>query len=115
MSCRHLGFGEHWVRLALMTSRAGRARVVKANVNIKCSDCGAVLVDGTPKDLYAHRQVCHPEKMPYQCDDCGRRFKWVSSVSRHKRIHSGEKPHRCHVCGRRFTRTLRRHCLIVPC
>ncbi|XP_039653607.1 POZ-, AT hook-, and zinc finger-containing protein 1 isoform X4 [Perca fluviatilis] len=38
------------------------------------------------------------------CDICGKVFRDVYHLNRHKLSHSGEKPYACHVCGLRFKR-----------
>ncbi|KAM8867267.1 POZ-, AT hook-, and zinc finger-containing protein 1 isoform 2-T2 [Synchiropus picturatus] len=38
------------------------------------------------------------------CDVCGKVFRDVYHLNRHKLSHSGEKPYACHVCGLRFKR-----------
>ncbi|CAL8335552.1 unnamed protein product [Merluccius merluccius] len=38
------------------------------------------------------------------CDICGKVFRDVYHLNRHKLSHSGEKPYECHICGLRFKR-----------
>ncbi|XP_030213450.1 POZ-, AT hook-, and zinc finger-containing protein 1 isoform X1 [Gadus morhua] len=38
------------------------------------------------------------------CDICGKVFRDVYHLNRHKLSHSGEKPYECHLCGLRFKR-----------
>ncbi|XP_071140068.1 zinc finger protein 271-like [Mytilus edulis] len=47
----------------------------------------------------------------FQCKLCGKAFANASSLTTHKRIHSGERPYRCGICGKSFTQigTLRTH------
>ncbi|XP_017287022.1 zinc finger protein 709 isoform X2 [Kryptolebias marmoratus] len=48
---------------------------------------------------------------PHDCPDCGKKFKFASSLLAHRVIHTGERPHRCSDCGRRFSfrQSLDRH------
>uniref|UniRef100_UPI003AAA5282 uncharacterized protein n=1 Tax=Centroberyx gerrardi TaxID=166262 RepID=UPI003AAA5282 len=48
---------------------------------------------------------------PHDCPDCEKRFKFASSLTAHRVIHTGERPHRCGECGRCFSfrQSLDRH------
>ncbi|XP_055016992.1 POZ (BTB) and AT hook-containing zinc finger 1 isoform X1 [Boleophthalmus pectinirostris] len=57
---------------------------------------GALAPDNSRKRERTRRHV--------GCDICGKVFRDVYHLNRHKLSHSGEKPYACHVCGLRFKR-----------
>uniref|UniRef100_A0A8C9HHR7 Zinc finger protein 275 n=1 Tax=Piliocolobus tephrosceles TaxID=591936 RepID=A0A8C9HHR7_9PRIM len=42
------------------------------------------------------------EGKPFECEECGKRFKKNAGLSQHLRVHSREKPFDCEECGRSF-------------
>lgn len=61
----------------------------------------------------AHQASVRPpvSSGPHDCPDCDRKFKFASSLTAHRVVHTGERPHRCPECGRCFSfrQALRRH------
>ncbi|XP_033616410.1 zinc finger protein 275 [Fukomys damarensis] len=49
------------------------------------------------------REQLEREAMPFECEECGKRFKKNAGLSQHLRVHTREKPFDCEVCGRTFS------------
>ncbi|XP_006878001.1 PREDICTED: zinc finger protein 275-like [Chrysochloris asiatica] len=53
-----------------------------------------------PEDAAEKQEQMEKEAKPFQCEECGKRFKKNAGLSQHLRVHSREKPMECEECGR---------------
>ena len=74
------------------------------------------------QDQLGRYQKADPEKIrPFECEDCGKRFKHRHHLQYHSRQHSGDKPFVCDICLKSFSQLSnmythrRRHSLELRC
>ncbi|XP_028744342.1 zinc finger protein 275 isoform X1 [Peromyscus leucopus] len=54
------------------------------------------------EDALEKREQMEREAKPFECEECGKRFKKNAGLSQHLRVHSREKPFDCEECGQSF-------------
>ena len=65
--------------------------------------CGASFA--YPNEVRKHVSIIHEKKREHLCDVCGDDFQTFSSLTVHKRGHTGERPFLCKICRKTFTRS----------
>ncbi|XP_036596634.1 zinc finger protein 34-like [Trichosurus vulpecula] len=93
------------------TAKCGRENVVWENKPQEAEPSGGGLSGEAQNcnirqksELAKNQTVPHGEKS-YECDECGKAFRWKSMLVLHLRIHSGEKPYVCNECEKAFSRS----------
>lgn len=70
----------------------------------KCGICQKTFAEDV--HLKRHIYLCHTERRPYECHDCGHKANKKSTLAVHMRRHTGEKPYQCDVCAKRFSQSV---------
>uniref|UniRef100_A0A8C8ADG3 C2H2-type domain-containing protein n=1 Tax=Otus sunia TaxID=257818 RepID=A0A8C8ADG3_9STRI len=103
---------EHCGKLFTWRSNLSHHRQIYTGVRpYNCRDCGKKLWN-------SWKLVCHRTtqiKKPFVCTTCGKRFCFISHLSRHQIIHTEERPYTCSDCGRGFRQRchLLKHHLVI--
>ena len=67
-----------------------------------CDQCGAKFAKNSLLKRHKLTHVDNPELFPFPCPTCPKRFKTKINVRDHVFIHTGEKPYECTECGMKF-------------
>lgn len=77
---------------------------VHADLIVRCLFCGKGF--GEELHLKRHIYVCHTDRKPYECHECGYKANKKATLEVHIRRHTGERPYQCDKCPRRFTQSV---------
>ena len=67
---------------------------------LSCPECGktSVTLSGYRMHLYDHSE----RASKYSCDDCDKRFPFLSQLKTHRKVHLSSKEHECQQCFKRY-------------
>uniref|UniRef100_A0A8C6MDM3 C2H2-type domain-containing protein n=1 Tax=Nothobranchius furzeri TaxID=105023 RepID=A0A8C6MDM3_NOTFU len=77
---------------------------VTSHSAVKSSECSVNTKCVKEKQHGGSCRKVEKEPKSFSCDDCGKRFRQTSSLTRHMKGHTGQKPFACELCGQRFSR-----------
>ena len=65
-----------------------------------CDQCDYKTYSGYRLNI--HNIMKHTDKEEHICNDCGKSFKLIKYLERHKETHSEERKYKCDICGKGF-------------
>ena len=77
-----------------------------------CNLCGIVFINSDEFNQHNCDSIINYQvERTFSCDICQSKFKQLSNLKIHKRIHTGETPYSCEICKKSFTQSsnLKRH------
>ncbi|XP_066142112.1 oocyte zinc finger protein XlCOF6-like [Euwallacea fornicatus] len=91
--------GKQFIYEYLLKIHAYKHSDVKPFPCTKC-DKGCLTADNLKRHMRTHDD--NYVRKVYNCQICGKKFSYPSSLAEHMRFHTGEKPHLCSICGKGF-------------
>ena len=75
---------------------------------LKCEQCCQIFTDNEAFIIHlttVHSKVKETQSknvFKFECEECGKKFKWKSKLTRHLQVHLEEKCHKCDTCKKSF-------------
>ncbi|XP_029467688.1 vascular endothelial zinc finger 1 isoform X1 [Rhinatrema bivittatum] len=94
-------------RTSLVSTIAGILSTVTTSSSAANPSSSSTSITSTPVAMPVTQTVKKPSKpvkKNHPCEMCGKAFRDVYHLNRHKLSHSDEKPFECHICNQRFKR-----------